>query len=150
MSITDLATVAALKELGIRYARHVDRREFDQLDSVLGADASIAGFTGDPAAQQPLYRMDGLATIQQGLQLLHRYQRTFHFVGQQLLLSATPDSASGETYCIASHFHHKQGKDHCFVMYIRYQDRFAKVDGQWRFVERALIVDRTEGEDVDA
>lgn len=150
MSITDPATVAALNELGIRYARHVDRREFEQLCSVLAVDASIAGYTGDPATQQPLYRMEGLATIRQGFQLLHRYQRTFHFVGQQLLLSVTPDSATGETYCIASHFHHKQGKDHCFVMYIRYQDRFARVDGQWRIVERQLIVDRTEGEDVDA
>ena len=150
MSITDLETVATLKELGMRYARLVDRREFDQLGSVMSANASIAGFAGDPATQPPLYRMEGLATIQQGFQLLLRYQRTFHFVGQQLLLSVTPDSASGETYCIASHFHHKQGKDHCFVMYIRYQDRFARVDGQWRIVERQLIVDRTEGEDVDA
>jgi hypothetical protein len=35
-------------------------------------------------------------------------------------------------------------------MYIRYQDRFAKVAGSWKIVERQLIVDRTEGEDLDA
>lgn len=150
MANIDRNTIDTLNELGVRYARYVDRREFEKLSEVFGAASSIAVFPGDPAAHQPLYKMNSLNEIQQAFQLLHRYQRTFHFVGQQLIDAATADSASGETYCIAYHFHSKQGKDHCYVMYIRYQDRFAKVAGQWRIVERQLIVDRTEGEDVDA
>jgi 3-phenylpropionate/cinnamic acid dioxygenase small subunit len=150
LSTIDRDTVAALNELAVRYARHVDRREFASLAEVLSADACIAVFPGDPASHEALYRLEGLANIRQGFQLLHRYQRTFHLIGQQLLLCVTDDGASGETYCVASHFHHKHGVDHCFVMYIRYQDRFARVDGKWRIKERQLIVDRTTGEDVDA
>lgn len=150
MTAIDRNTIDTLNELGVRYARYTDRREFAKLAEIFSDDASIAVFPGDPATHQALYTMSGLATIQQGFQLLHRYPRTFHFVGQQLLLEASADSASGETYCVAYHFHNKNGQEHCYTMFIRYQDRFAKVDGQWRIVERQLIVDRTTGEDVDA
>jgi 3-phenylpropionate/cinnamic acid dioxygenase small subunit len=149
LTTIDRNIVDTINELGVRYARYVDRREFDKLPEVFSATASITVFPGDPATHQPLYKMNSLAEIQGAFQLLHRYERTFHFVGQQLTLETSADSASGETYCIAYHFHHKNGKDHCYVMFIRYQDRFAKVAGQWRLVERQLIVDRTEGEDID-
>jgi hypothetical protein len=139
-----------LNDLGVRYARFVDRREFANLSEVFHADASIAVFPGDPATHAALYKMNNLAEIQQAFQLLHRYKSTFHFVGQQLLLDTSGDSARGETYCIAHHFHNKNGKDHDFAMYIRYQDRFARIGGQWKIQERQLIVDSTTGEDVDA
>jgi hypothetical protein len=150
VTTNDCKTIAALGELGVRYARYVDRREFEKLAELFTPDASIAVFPGDPETHQALYAMAGLAQIQQAFQLLRRYQGTFHFVGQQLVVEASADSASGETYCIARHFHNKQGKDHCYTMFIRYQDRFAKVNGAWRMLQRQLIVDRTEGEDVDA
>jgi hypothetical protein len=150
MSTIDRNTIDALNELGALYARLVDRREFDRLGEIFPADGSIAVYPGDPATHQPLYRMGSLAEIQGAFELLKRYQNTFHFIGQQLTLEADANSARGETYCIASHFHQKQGQDHNFVMYIRYQDRFAKIDGRWQLKERQLIVDRTTGEDVDA
>ncbi len=150
MSTIDRNTIDALNELGALYARLVDRREFDRLGEIFPADGSIAVFPGDPATHAPLYGMKSLAEIQGAFELLKRYQNTFHFIGQQLTFEADANSARGETYCIASHFHQKQGKDHNFVMYIRYQDRFAKIDGRWKIQERQLIVDRTTGEDVDA
>jgi 3-phenylpropionate/cinnamic acid dioxygenase small subunit len=150
LSTIDRTTLDALNELGVRYARYVDRRQFDLLAEIFPADGSIAVFPGDPATHQPLYRMNSLAEIQGAFELLKRYQNTFHFIGQQLTLEADANSARGETYCIASHFHQKKDQDHNFVMYIRYQDRFAKIDGRWKIQERQLIVDRTTGEDVDA
>jgi 3-phenylpropionate/cinnamic acid dioxygenase small subunit len=149
LTTIDRNTVDTINELGVRYARYVDRREFDKLPEVFSANASIAVYPGEPATHQPLYKMNSLAEIQGAFQLLHRYDKTFHFVGQQLITEAGADSASGETYCMAYHFHTKQGREHCYVMYIRYQDRFAKVADQWRIVERQLILDRTTGEDID-
>lgn len=150
MSNIDRNTIDALNELGVRYARHCDRREFDRLGEIFHADGSIAVHPGDPATHAPLYKMGSLAEIQGAFELLRRYTHTFHFVGQQLVLEADASSARGETYCIASHFHQKQGRNCNYVMYIRYQDRFTKVGGAWKIQERQLIVDRTEGEDVDA
>jgi 3-phenylpropionate/cinnamic acid dioxygenase small subunit len=150
LSTIDRDTIDALNELGVRYARHVDRREFDRLGEIFPADGSIAVFPGDPATHAPLYGMNSLAEIQGAFELLKRYQNTFHFIGQQLTFEADANSARGETYCIASHFHQKNNQDHNFVMYIRYQDRFAKIDGRWKIQSRQLIVDRTTGEDVDA
>lgn len=155
MSTIDRNTIGALNELSALYARLVDRREFARLTEIFPADGSIAVFPGDPASHAALYKMNSLAEIQGAFELLKRYQNTFHFIGQQLVFEADANSARGETYCIASHFHQKQGADqkpvdHNYVMYIRYQDRFAKIDGQWKIQERQLIVDRTQGEDVDA
>lgn len=137
-----------LREIAALYARFVDRREFDRLPEILVANASIAVHPGDPATTAPLYKMEGVTVIQQAFELLRRYQRTFHFVGQQLLSDVSADSARGETYCVANHFHHSDGKDHNYVMYIRYQDRFTREGGVWKLAERQLIVDRTEGEDI--
>ena len=150
MSTIDRNTSDALNELGALYARLVDRREFGRLGEIFPADGSIAVYPGDPATHAPLYKMNSVAEIQGAFELLKRYQNTFHFIGQQIVFEADANSARGETYCIASHFHQKQGTDHNFVMYIRYQDRFAKIDGRWKIQERQLIVDRTTGEDVDA
>lgn len=150
MATIDHNTIDTLNEIGVRYARYVDRREFAKLTEIFHADGSIAVFPGDPATHAALYTMNSVAEIQGAFQLLLRYQNTFHFIGQQATFEADASTARGETYCIASHFHQKQGKNHNYTMYIRYQDRFAKIDGQWKIQQRQLIVDRTEGEDVDA
>lgn len=149
MSSIDRSTIEALNELGVRYARYCDRREFDRLGEIFPADGLIAVHPGDPATHAPLYQMGSLAEIQGAFELLRRYEKTFHFIGQQLVLEADASTARGETYCVASHFHEKQGRPCNYVMYIRYQDRFARIDGTWKIQQRRLIVDRTEGEDVD-
>lgn len=137
----------SLRELGARYARCVDQREFDKLPQIMAPSVSIHVFM-DPKASTPTYRMNGIPEIQQAFQILRRYESTFHFIGQQLILELTAEQARGETYCVAHHFHRKDGKDHAFLMYIRYQDLFLRSDGRWKFAERRLIVDRTEGENI--
>ena len=136
------------KEISALYARFVDRHEFDRLPEIMAAGASIAVHPGDPATTAPLYKMEGVPAIQQAFGLLRNYQRTFHFVGQQLISELGADSARGETYCVANHFHQKDGKDQNYVMYSRYQDRFVREGGVWKIAERQLIVDRTEGVDI--
>jgi hypothetical protein len=136
------------REISALYARFVDRHEFDRLSEIMAPDASIAVHPGDPATTAPLYKMEGVPAIQGAFELLRRYQRTFHFIGQQLITELGTDSARGETYCVANHFHNKNGKDHNYVMYIRYQDRYTREGGVWKIADRQLIVDRTEGEDI--
>lgn len=136
------------REISALYARFVDRHEFGRLPEIMAAGASIAVHPGDPATTPPLYKMEGVPAIQQAFELLRNYQRTFHFVGQQSITELGADSARGETYCIANHFHNKNGVDHNYVMYIRYQDRFVREGGVWKIAERQLIVDRTEGVDI--
>lgn len=144
-----MTDIESLRDIASRYARIVDRREFDRLAEIMVPNAVVAVYPGDPDTHEPWYSLDGLENIQQSFGLLRQYDRTFHFVGQQLITELAADSATGETYCIASHFHTKNGVDHAYVMYIRYQDHFVRHEGSWKIATRQLAVDRTEGEDVD-
>ena len=42
---------------------------------------------------------------------------------------------------MALHLFLRDGARWCLEMAIRYQDRLARVSGEWRFAERALAVD---------
>lgn len=138
----------AVRALSARYARIVDRRDFGALRDVMTRDARIAVHVGDPAVSGPVHEMQGIDDIAQAFELLRRYDGTFHFVGQVLLLEQAGREARAETYCIASHFHSRGDARLAYVMYIRYQDRCIETDAGWRIAERVLLVDRSEGEDV--
>ena len=65
---------------------------------------------------------------------------TMHFNGQSTV-SLDGDRATGESYCLAHHL--KAGEDGqrtLMVASIRYLDEFVKLDGQWFFAERRLMV----------
>jgi hypothetical protein len=46
-------------------------------------------------------------------------------------------------YCTARHLTKTRHGATEFTMLIRYNDRYAKVDGGWRIAERAVLVDWT-------
>jgi len=115
-------------ELAHRYARLVDDRRFDELHRVLLPSIRISG---------PGYVMQGLAEVQGGMQILRNYERTFHFVGNQLG-EWSGDAWSGETYCIASHVHLRDGAEWKLDMAIRYQDRIERGADGLRFAAREL------------
>lgn len=138
----------AIRDLSALYARAADQRDFDKLRDIFTPEGTLGAYFGDPAAVEPLFKVTGVASIIQAFGALHRYEKTFHLVGQQLVLELDANSARTETYCIASHFHTKNGKPECVVWYIRYHDQLLKQGGVWKFKARTIIVDRSEGEDV--
>ena len=103
-------------------------------------------YLGPPETTAPVFKVNGVAEIANAFQLLRRYEKTFHFVGQQLITDITANSARGETYCIAYHFHSAG----TYVMFIRYQDEFVRDDGAWKIQQRTLFVDRVEGKDIES
>ena len=138
--------VNMLKDLGARYARCVDQRDFDNLSDIFKDDATLAMYFGPPETSEPVFKVNSVAEIAGAFQLLRRYDKTFHFVGQQLITDITANTARGETYCIAYHFHSAG----TYVMFIRYQDQFVYGDGAWKIQQRTLFVDRVEGKDIES
>lgn len=136
--------VNMLKDLGARYARCVDQRDFDNLSDFFKDDATLTMYFGSSETTAPVFKVNGVAEIANAFQVLRRYDKTFHFVGQQLITDLAVNSASGETYCIAYHFHSAG----TYVMFIRYQDEFVLDNGAWKIQQRTLFVDRTEGKDI--
>ena len=138
--------VNLLKDLGARYARCVDQRDFDNLSDIFETDATLTMYFGPPETTEPVFKVNGVAEIANAFQVLRRYEKTFHFVGQQLITDITANSANGETYCIAYHFHSAG----TYVMFIRYQDKYVFDEGAWKIQQRTLFVDRAEGQDFDS
>lgn len=71
------------------------------------------------------------------------YVSTQHRVHNQIV-SIAADSAHGETYSVAEHVSDAQGGRTLLTWAIRYQDRWRREAGQWRFEHRFLILDWTE------
>jgi hypothetical protein len=116
------------------YARLIDEQRFDELSEIMCEDVHVTG---------PGFDVTSFQAFRNGLNLLHRYRSTFHFVGNhygewrgQVFL--------GETYCIASHIYEADGTTRKFDMGIRYCDRIVRDGGKLKFRERVLNVAWTQ------
>jgi hypothetical protein len=131
-----------MHDLAFRYARAADRRDYAEFANLFIENGKISGHNGDPETNPPLYEMQGVDVIQQGMKGLEKYEMTYHLVANQLLWPESADEVSGETYCTAHHLETRDdGVRTDYTMFIRYQDRFVRTTAGWRFRERKLVVD---------
>ncbi len=120
-----------LRELTYRYARALDRRDFAAAEALFTPDARLAG---------PGFDRRGVADVVEMLKQVVPFESTLHAVHNHLV-EVEGDAAAGETYCVASHVYERNGVKRKLDWGIRYQDRYVRVDGAWRFAERELHVD---------
>ena len=130
----------AFHDLALRYASAVDRRDYAKLPELLAHDALISAHPGDPRTAEPLFELRGHPSILEGMARIEAYRVTFHHVGGQYVEADGADTAAGETLCTAHHVYERDGRDFDRTMHLRYQDRFRREDGIWRFSERRLWV----------
>jgi ketosteroid isomerase-like protein len=131
----------ALRELVDTFARHADRRAIDDLVALFTRDGRTLVFL-DPSAVEPTQVLNGHAEHAEMFSaVLARYAATTHFNGQSTV-TIEGNTGAGETYCLAHHVLQTDGT--LMIMGIRYQDTFAKQDGEWRFAERHVLVDWTD------
>ena len=127
-----LADKQALQELVLRYARAVDRKDFDRLKALYHPDARhdhggmFAGGPGELIAwlKQSMVNMD-----------------TQHLVANSLFV-IDGDTAKGEVYTI--NFHHFPGTSSNYIAGGRYLDRYVRHEGRWVFQQRTRVVDWSE------
>jgi hypothetical protein len=117
----------ALRELVVAYATGVDRRHFDDVAALFTPEGRL--LVHDASRRGP-------TEIATALRQLERYDRTFHFLGQQTV-AVEGDRATGETYCLA---HQLEGGG-ARILAIRYQDTFVRTPAGWRIEERRLEID---------
>jgi hypothetical protein len=129
-----------IRALAAAYALAVDRRDYALLRELFLPDARLAIYAGDPAPDALRFEARGGDAIEAALRGIERYPVTTHQLGGQTV-ALDGDRARAETRCLASHLFLRDGARWCLDMSIRYQDRLARVAGEWRFVERALAVD---------
>lgn len=126
---------AALRRTAETYAAGADRRDKALWTQVMTADCVIEG---------PGFRVEGREAALGSIDMLERmFVRTQHRVHNQIV-TIDGDRAEGETYSTADHLSEKDGARSLLCWAIRYQDRWRREGGEWRFSHRTLIVDWEE------
>jgi ketosteroid isomerase-like protein len=122
---------SAIRTVLARYARAIDRLDWDLLRSCYHPDATDEHGTYHGSA-------DGFIEWVQGR--LAEYDSTKHFLGNQLI-EVEGDVAWTETYCLALHrIAPADGEAaHDRTVSVRYCDRFERRDGEWRIAERVTV-----------
>ncbi len=74
---------------------------------------------------------------------LNRYEATMHFNGQSTV-SLDGNQATGDSYTIAHHVYTGEGTRMMMVAWLRYLDKFTKVNQTWFIAERQIILKWSE------
>jgi len=136
---------ALVEEMQIRrlaqlYARAMDHNEPEILSAIFTEDAVLSIDPETPLG--PPFHKRGHAEICTVPSILKAaYLRTHHVVRNQTV-TIDGNRAAGETYCIAAHlFMAANNIATVREVTIRYQDRYLRENGQWRYTARTLEID---------
>lgn len=135
----------AIRRLVDDYSRSADRIDATGLAALFTPDGVLRIFErGNP---EPVRERVGREEIATAIAGLTRFEVTMHLNGNHYV-DLDGDTATGETYCRASHVRPveggPEGARENYIMNIRYLDRFERLDEGWRIAQRELQVEWTE------
>ena len=130
----------AIQRLMYTYARCADTRDYAGFAEVFCEDA-VFDFSGRVVTS--------LASIQDMMLALEKYHRTLHQV-HNTLYEVDGDSASGETYCLASHLSDEDGRQVKIDMGIIYRDQLRRCGIGWQIARREFDLLWSQTGPVDA
>jgi hypothetical protein len=121
---------SAPQRLAMQYARIIDDKAFDDLETIFTPDAIVAA---------PAFESNGMTEFRGQLEFLLTFSGTMHMIGNQIG-EWDGDSYKGETYCVASHIYELDGVERKMEMGIRYDDEINLVEGEYKYTRRYLNV----------
>jgi hypothetical protein len=142
VTLAEQADRLAIRELIDAYAHCADRRDADGQKALFTTDTHFVVYM-EGQGSEPTQVLDGREALTPVFDDLNRYEATMHFNGQSTI-TLDHEWGSGESYCIAHHLYSEDGERKLMVAYLRYDDRFIKVDGAWMFAARSIYVDWAE------
>jgi hypothetical protein len=142
LAASEAADRLAIRELLDAYAHCADHRDADGQKALFTEDARFAVFM-DGEGTAPTYVLHGREALTPIFEDLNRYEVTTHFNGQNTVTVAG-DRGAGELYTIAHHLFTEDGIRKIMSASLRYYDTYARVDGDWFFAQRELLLDWSE------
>lgn len=126
----------ALYKLAMLYSRAMDQNVPEIIDSI---------FTEDAVIETPSFTLRGRAEIRAMPPMIRqKYLSTTHAVHNQTV-TITGDRAEGETGCVAYMMSQgPRGGEMMIQEGVRYQDKWVRQGGSWRFTSRRIVVDFSE------
>ena len=130
-AIQEMTDRLAIRDVMARYARGLDRRDFDLVASC---------FTSDAYADYGTSSGQGVDKIVEITRAVLRFHHTTHFMGNQLV-DLQGDTVNVETYAIDYLRFTKDGRDYDMWGGLRYEDTFVRQNGEWRIKHRVMHTD---------
>ena len=122
-------------EIPLRYARGVDRRDFDLVRSCFVSGALVSGSHREaPIEEYAAYLAKALAG----------YHRTMHVIGNQYVERTGP-RLQVESYAVAYHFVGEEPAEGDLVVGVRYQDELVADGAGWLIARRVVAPDWSRG-----
>jgi ketosteroid isomerase-like protein len=126
-----------IRQLVESYAAAADRADGAGVAALFTDDGELEVWM-DPSLGKPTGLRRGQAEITEAVNGIASYLATHHTIASSVA-TISGDRAEGQTRCVG---HHIEGppavRDR--VLYIRYDEKFARVDGRWRFTRREVHV----------
>jgi hypothetical protein len=131
---------AAVRRVGLLYARCCDNRDGQGFAALFGPNAVLEGGGGGI----PDFHNDTPEKIAAVPGSLNAFAKTYHTI-YNTIIDIQGERATGEIYSCAHHLTPRaDGKYDDFVMYITYHDRYARSSAGWRFAHRRVVIEFTE------
>lgn len=132
VTVQALLDRAAIRDVLLRYARGVDRRDLALVRTCFTPDCAYEGTLARGTITDALARLEDR---------LGHYTGTMHLMGNQLI-ELDGDTATSETPCVAYHrVARVAGAVADFVTGVRYLDELARDGDHWRIRRRAVRLD---------
>lgn len=130
--IQELVDKAGIREVMMRYARGIDRRDMDLIAST---------FTPDAYAKYGARESQGRDNVVRNLRAsITRYDRSTHSMGNQEI-QIDGDTAVVETYALDYLLYTIEGTQYQSTGGLRYEDKMVRHDGGWLVQHRVLQID---------
>jgi ketosteroid isomerase-like protein len=143
--LAELAAREEIRQLAVRYADAMDRRDAEALrelfapGAVVVLPAELGGAGGATEITEPVDLLVPLA----------RFARTRHTLAQQLVdVDSAAATATAVSYGEAHHVSERAGELRDQVLLLRYRDTLARTADGWRFTRRELRIDWTTAQPV--
>jgi SnoaL-like domain len=121
-ALRELRDRSDIRDVVLRYARGVDRRDLELVAACFTPDAAYQGTLSSTSIG------DALRSLARSLE---RYESTFHFLGNQLV-ELRGDEADCETYAVAYHRARAGTGGGDLTVAVRYLDQLVRVGSAWR------------------
>ena len=132
ITVDDLLARQEIADVIYRYARGIDRLDFEEVRSCYHPDA----YDDHGAFKGTVDEFLGAAKA-----FLPKWTATQHFMGN-MLIEIDGDMAKAETYAVAYHrLEDANGSGKDDVMGIRYVDRFEKRNEDWKISHRVVVTE---------
>ena len=124
----ELQEIKEIENLSYLYASLIDSNQFNRLNEVFSKNAIL---------KIPEFQFDGVESIISCMEALREYDKTQHFVTNQLV-NIDNSTATNEVYTVASHFSKIEEICNKLDWGIIYKDNLIKEHGNWKICKREL------------